>query len=99
MTSGVPQGTVLGPMLFLVLIDSLGESEIDSLITAFADDSKVTRKISNTDDTESLQSDMLKINTWEKNSNMKFNSSKFHVIHFGQNDELKLDYNYIGPKF
>ena len=97
--SSVPQGMVFGPTLFLVLIDSLGESEIDSLIMAFADDSKVTRKISNTDDAESLQSDMLEIYTWEKNSNMKFNSSIFHVIQFGRNDELKLDYNYLGPEF
>ena len=94
-TSGVPQGTVLGPLMFLVLIDSLGDSEIDALLTAFADDSKVTMPINSEDEALKLQSDLEVIYDWERNNNMKFNISKFNVIKFGRNNELKDNYNYF----
>ena len=96
-TSGVPQGTVLGPLMFLVLIDSLGDTEIDALLTAFADDSKVTLPINNEAEALKLQSDLELIYDWEKKNNMKFNISKFNVVKFGRNQDLKENYNYFGP--
>ena len=97
-TSGVPQGTVLGSLMFLILIDTLGETEIDALITAFANDSKVTMPINNEEETLKLQSSLESIYEWENNNNMRFNVSKFNVIKFGQNLDMKNDYNYYGPE-
>ena len=97
-TSGVPQGTVLGPLLFLVLIDSLGDAEIDALMTAFADDSKIAQKITDENDALKLQEDMEQIYTWQENSNMKFNVTKFHTLKFRRNQGLKTQYNYFGPQ-
>ena len=97
-TSGVPQGTVLGPLMFLILIDSLGDTEMDAIIKAFADDSKVTLPVNNTDQAAKLQENMELIYNWESDNNMRFNISKFNVIKFGRNSEMKEEYNYFGPE-
>ena len=54
--SGVPQGTVLGPLMFLLFINDIGD-KINSTIKLFADDCLVFRTISSTDDTAKLQKD------------------------------------------
>ena len=52
--SGVPQGSILGPILFLIYINDL-EDDISSEIVKFADDTKVFRKVTNDTDKRSLQ--------------------------------------------
>ena len=59
--SGVPQGTVLGPILFLIYIQSISELGLSSLLASFADDSKILHKISNEDNIMSLQKDLNKL--------------------------------------
>ena len=54
--SGVPQGSVLGPILFLIYINDL-EDDISSKVLKFADDTKVFRKVTNDTDKQSLQND------------------------------------------
>ena len=63
-SSGVPQGTVLGPSLFLTYINYLPECAIHSKIRLFADDCTVYRRIHNQKDAKLLQEDIIAIQTW-----------------------------------
>ena len=58
--SGVAQGTVLGPVLFLVYINDLSD-DLESTMQIFADDTKVYRIINSTDDCEKLQEEILRL--------------------------------------
>ena len=76
--SGVPQGTVLGPVLFLIHIRNISrELSPESTATSFANDTRVQRSISSVGDCTDLQSDLQLIYDWANNVNMKFNSDKF----------------------
>ena len=77
--SGVPQGTVLGPLLFLVYINDLPE-RIKSKIRLFADDSYLYRIIENPQDTAELQSDLNALIKWEKQWSMEFYPDKCKVL-------------------
>ena len=64
--SGVPQGSELGPILFLIYINDL-EDDISSKVVKFADDTKVFRKVTNDTVKQSLQDDLDKLVKWSKN--------------------------------
>ena len=81
-TSGVPQGSVLGPLLFLIFINDI-DSSLTSCISKFADDTKLYRKISNLDDALLLQKDLDKLFSWSQTWQMSFNADKCKVLHFG----------------
>ena len=61
--SGVPQGSVLGPILFLIKINEL-EDDISSKVLKFADDTKIFRKVTNDTDKQSLQDVLDKLFKW-----------------------------------
>ena len=97
--SGVPQGTVLGPLLFIILINDLGEDVFRSFISLFADDTRITRNINNQEDAEDFQEEINKVYDWCHKNNMKFNASKFEVLKHGKNESLKDDFTYFTPEY
>ena len=82
--SGVPQGTVLGPILFLVHIMNIDEDVVHASVSSFADDTRVTMKIGKEEDVLNLQADLSTIYQWANRANMKFNSLKFEHLHYGK---------------
>ena len=78
-TSGVPQGSVLGPILFLIYINDIGNN-IKSEIRLFADDTILYRKINTTADAEILQSDIQQLHKWCLEWQMAFHPSKCSLL-------------------
>ena len=77
--SGVPQGTVLGPMLFVLYINDINEG-LNSQMRLFVDDSIVYREIQTSADHLALESDLNKLHRWAKTWQMDFNVSKCAVL-------------------
>ena len=90
--SGVPQGTVLGPLLFIVFINDITEVVKHSHIKIFADDSKLQGNIKSLEDKANLQEDLNAVVKWAKDNNMELNEKKFELLHHGYNEPLKEDY-------
>ena len=84
--SGVPQGSVLGPILFLIYINDL-DDDITSKVLKFADDTKVFRKIESDADRQQLQDDLNKLNEWSEKWQMLFNYGKCKCLHTGHGNE------------
>ena len=83
-TSGVPQGSVLAPIMFIVFMNDLGTNiSQESYINMFADDAKILRRITDENSCESLQKDIDTLNNWSNTWSMEFNSKKCHVVRFG----------------
>ena len=87
--SGVPQGSVLGPLLFLVLISDIDQEITSTFLSSFADDTGVAKGITMTEDVEALQSDLQAIYKWSEENNMEFNFQKFECLRYGNNNEIK----------
>lgn len=79
-TSGVPQGSVLGPALFLVYINDL-PSCVSSNVRLFADDTVLYRRVTTVDDCRALQSDLDALAKWEDEWDMQFHPAKCQVMH------------------
>ena len=77
--SGVPQGTVLGPILFLLHINDL-PSVISSKVRLFADDCLVYREIKNRQDQIALQKDLNLLENWGSKWGMRFNAAKCNIM-------------------
>ena len=93
--SGVPQGSVLGPLLFLVLLNDIDNNTHSSSVSSFADDTRILAGISNTDDVRKLQIDLNAIFEWARQNNATFNDDKFECIRYGKNDEIRNSTAYI----
>ena len=77
--SGVPQGTVLGPLLFLCFINDLPE-HVKSQIRLFADDCLLYRRIKKALDLQLLQEDLEALEKWAETWGMRFNATKCYVM-------------------
>ena len=78
-TSGVPQGSVLGPTLFLIYINDIA-SDVTSTLRLFADDSILYKEIKSTEDQLQLQNDLQKVFNWAGKWQMSFNASKCEFL-------------------
>lgn len=82
-TSGIPQGSVLGPLLFVVYINDLPK-ELKSVAKLFADDTKLYCRSDIDSASENLQQDLDKLNEWSQNWLLRFHPDKCCVLKLGK---------------
>ena len=93
--SGVPQGSVIGPLLFLILLKDIDKDVRSSWVSSFADDTRVLAGVKNQEDVRQLQTDLDSIYRWAHVNNCMFNADKFECLRYGNDDILKESTNYV----
>ena len=89
--SGVPQGSVIGPLLFLLFINDM-PNEMNCNIQLFADDAKIFKTVDNEEDHQDLAKDLDNLENWARLWQMRFNVGKCKVLHLGSRNP-RYDYN------
>ena len=89
--SGIPQGSVLGPIMFVMYINDLPEVT-ESEVYMYADDTKLMRPIKNKTDQEKLQTDLNNLQKWSRKWLLKFHPEKCKVLSFGSEDHERKKY-------
>ena len=93
--SGVPQGTVLGPLLFIIFINDIYDVVKHSLARSFADDTRLTKLIKCLADQLELQADLEAVTTWAVNNNMALHENKFELLQHGKDQNLKGEQSHL----
>ena len=78
---GKSEGSILGPMLFLLYVNSLPEAVQSSQVAMFADDTKVFKAIKSLSDSQDLQQDICNLVSWSDHARLQFNSVKCKAQH------------------
>ena len=86
--SGVPQGTVLAALLFIIMISDIDAGIKECIVRCFADDTRVSKKIEKDDDKQKLQDDLNKIYKWAEDNLMVFNENKFEQLSYGETKNI-----------
>ncbi len=84
-SSGIPQGSILGPFLFVVFINDLPDY-LSNMVYMFADDTKVFAKVTDDGEQQSLQEDLDSLVEWSSTWQLNFNISKCKVMHLGSDN-------------
>jgi len=96
--SGVPQGSVLGPILFLIFINDLDLAvKMINQVKKFADDTKLGHSVSNEMQRNELQQALNNLHEWAERWGMQFNVAKCKVLHCGHNNQ-HFEYTMNGTK-
>ena len=95
--SGVPQGSVLGPLIFLILLGDIDANVKASKVRSFADDTRAMNGIQNLCHASQLQNDLDSIYNWTETNNMELNEVKFELLRYGKIETLKENTAYLSP--
>ena len=78
----MPQGSSLGPLLFVILIADMDSCVNHVRVSSFADDTRFLKQILNDGDCFKMQEDLMGVYKWAEDNKMKFNSSKFELVSY-----------------
>ena len=95
-TSGVPQGSILGPLLFTIFINDFEEG-VNNEVLKFADDSKLWGRVETDEERIGLQKDLDRLGDWSVRNKMPFNVSKCKVMHIGKKN-IKYKYKIMSQE-
>jgi hypothetical protein len=90
-TSGIPQGSVLGPILFVIYINDLPDN-LKSECYMFADDTKVFKDINDIEDNKILQNDIQELENWSDKWLLRFHPDKCKVLSAGKQKTQQFKY-------